>query len=157
MVDNRTNFAKDISFILRRDYGDKLLIFQTEIPLSIRAAETSARGKSIYAYDAHGLAAKAYEAFMKEVRDIGGKQRKRQQIFSALSLYRHCPVSLASFAGEPSQSIGKAFPQKLCHRTLGGAIIVQICLIFTAFIGEEPTITETAWLLRYMSMLRNSV
>jgi cellulose biosynthesis protein BcsQ len=24
MVDNRTNFAKDISFILRRDYGDKL-------------------------------------------------------------------------------------------------------------------------------------
>jgi chromosome partitioning protein len=38
MVDNRTNFAKDISFILRRDYGDKLRVFQTEIPLSIRAA-----------------------------------------------------------------------------------------------------------------------
>jgi chromosome partitioning protein len=78
MVDNRTNFARDISFILRRDYGDKLLIFQTEIPLSIRAAETSAKGKSIYLYDPHGLAAKAYEAFTKEVRDIGEKQRKRQ-------------------------------------------------------------------------------
>ncbi|WP_089612045.1 ParA family protein [Dehalobacterium formicoaceticum] len=78
MVDTRTNFAKDISFILRRDYGDKLRIFQTEIPLSIRAAETSARGKSIYLHDPHGLAAKAYEAFTKEVQDIGEKQRKRQ-------------------------------------------------------------------------------
>lgn len=78
MVDNRTNFAKDISFILRRDYGDKLLVFKTEIPLSIRAAETSAQGKSIYAFDPHGIAAKAYQAFTKEVQDIDEKQRKRQ-------------------------------------------------------------------------------
>ena len=78
MVDTRTNFAKDISFVLRRDYGDKLRVFQTEIPLSIRAAETSAQGKSIYAFDPHGLAAKAYQAFTKEVQDIGEKQRKRQ-------------------------------------------------------------------------------
>ncbi len=78
MVDTRTNFAKDISFILRRDYGEKLRIFQTEIPLSIRAAETSAQGKSIYAFDPHGIAARAYEAFTKEVLDIGEKQRKRQ-------------------------------------------------------------------------------
>lgn len=78
MVDNRTNFAKDISFVLRRDYGDKLRVFETEIPLSIRAAETSAQGKSIYAHDPHGLASKAYQAFTKEVQDIGEKQRKRQ-------------------------------------------------------------------------------
>lgn len=78
MVDNRTNFARDISFILRRDYGDKLRIFQTEIPLSIRAAETSAKGKSIYLHDPHGLAAKAYEAFTKEVRNIGEKRRAKQ-------------------------------------------------------------------------------
>ncbi|MDD2491210.1 MAG: AAA family ATPase [Bacteroidales bacterium] len=78
MVDNRTNFAKDISFILRRDYGHKLRVFQTEIPLSIRAAETSAEGKSIYVHDPHGIAAKAYQAFTKEVQDIGEKQRKRQ-------------------------------------------------------------------------------
>lgn len=78
MVDNRTNFAKDISFVLRRDYGDKLRVFQTEIPLSIRAAETSAEGKSIYTHDPRGIAAKAYKAFTKEVQDIGEKQRKRQ-------------------------------------------------------------------------------
>ncbi|MFZ5945113.1 MAG: ParA family protein [Bacillota bacterium] len=78
MVDNRTNFAKDISFILRRDYGDKLRVFQTEIPLSIRAAETSAQGKSIYAFDPHGIAAKAYQAFTKEVQDIGENRRAKQ-------------------------------------------------------------------------------
>jgi len=78
MVDNRTNFAKDISFVLRRDYGDKVRVFQTEIPLSIRAAETSAQGKSIYAFDPHGIAARAYHAFTKEVLEIGEKQRKRQ-------------------------------------------------------------------------------
>ncbi|TCX48970.1 AAA family ATPase [Dehalobacter sp. 14DCB1] len=78
MVDKRTNFAKDISFVLRRDYGDKLRVFQTEIPLSIRAAETSAQGKSIYAFDPHGIAARAYQAFTKEVQDIGEKRRAKQ-------------------------------------------------------------------------------
>lgn len=78
MVDTRTNFAKDISFILRRDYGDKLVVFKSEIPLSIRAAETSSQGKSIYAFDPHGIAAKAYQAFTREVKDIGEEQRKRQ-------------------------------------------------------------------------------
>lgn len=78
MVDTRTNFAKDISFVLRRDYGDKLRVFKTEIPLAIKAAETSAEGKSIYAYDGHGKAAAAYEALTKEVLS-GGKQREKHE------------------------------------------------------------------------------
>lgn len=79
MVDNRTSFAKDISFILRRDYGDKLCVFKTEIPLSIRAAETSSEGKSIFLHDPHGIAAKAYRAFTMEVQDIGKKQRQKHE------------------------------------------------------------------------------
>lgn len=79
MVDARTNFAKDISFVLRRDYGDKLRVFKTEIPLAIKAAETSAEGKSIYAYDARGKAAAAYEALTREVIS-GGKQRAKQEV-----------------------------------------------------------------------------
>lgn len=85
MVDTRTNFAKDISFILRRDYGDKLRVFQSEIPLSIRAAETSAQGKSIYAHDPNGLAAKAYAAFSKEVQSIGSEKRRAKQHQADLS------------------------------------------------------------------------
>lgn len=76
MVDNRTNFAKEIASLLRQNYGDKLRIFKTEIPLAIKAAETSAEGKSIYSYDAHGKAATAYEALTKEILSDGRQQEK---------------------------------------------------------------------------------
>ncbi|MEK3782551.1 chromosome partitioning protein [Chlamydia abortus] len=79
MVDNRTNFAKDISFVLRRDYGDKLRVFQSEIPLSIRAAEASAKGKSIYNHDPSGQVAQAYTSFTKEVQGIGKARRQTRQ------------------------------------------------------------------------------
>lgn len=78
MVDSRTNFAKEISSLLRDNYGDKLRVFKTEIPLAIKAAETSAEGKSIYAHDAHGKAAAAYEALAKEVLGDGRKQEKHK-------------------------------------------------------------------------------
>ena len=78
MVDSRTNFAKEISSLLRNNYGDKLRVFKTEIPLAIKAAETSAEGKSIYAHDAHGKAAAAYDVLTKEVLGDGRKQEKHK-------------------------------------------------------------------------------
>lgn len=47
MVDSRTNEAKEIIASLRAHYGEKIRVFGTEIPFSVRAAETSGRGKSI--------------------------------------------------------------------------------------------------------------
>ena len=79
MVDGRTNFAKDVSYMLRNNYGDKMRVFKAEIPLAIKAAETSAEGKSIYLHDAHGKAATAYEALTKEVMS-GGKQREKHEV-----------------------------------------------------------------------------
>ena len=78
MVDSRTNFAKDVAYMLRSNYGDKLRVFKTEIPLAIKAAETSAEGKSIYTHDAHGKAAAAYESLTKEV--LGDVQREKHEI-----------------------------------------------------------------------------
>lgn len=78
MVDNRTNFAKDIAKLLRETYGSKLRIFKNEIPLSIRAAETSAVGKSIYEHDGNGKVAQAYQGFTKEVLSDGKSRRKHQ-------------------------------------------------------------------------------
>lgn len=68
MVDNRTNFAKEIGTLLRSTYGAKVL--RTEIPQSVRLAETSVEGKSIYAYEPHSKAAKAYESLTKEVLSL---------------------------------------------------------------------------------------
>lgn len=78
MLDNRTNFAKEISSLIRSTYGNNLKIFKTEIPMSIRAAETSASGKSIYAYDKNGKVAQAYKNLTKEVLESGKEQAKHR-------------------------------------------------------------------------------
>ena len=39
MVDNRTNYAKDISALVVENYGSKVRIFENSIPMSVRAAE----------------------------------------------------------------------------------------------------------------------
>ncbi len=46
MVDSRTNYAKDISALLRETYGSKIKVFVTEIPHSVRAKEISAEGNN---------------------------------------------------------------------------------------------------------------
>ena len=50
MVEGRSNFSKDIGRLLREKYGNKIKVYTTEIPRGIKAAETSAEGKSIYAF-----------------------------------------------------------------------------------------------------------
>ncbi len=67
MVDSRTNFAKDISKLVVDTYSDQIKVFETLIPLSVRAAEISAEGSSIYQYDPKGKAALAYKNLTEEV------------------------------------------------------------------------------------------
>lgn len=67
MADMRTNYSREIVDLLRGGYGDKLRIFNSIIPLSIRAAETSAEGKSIYLHDSAGKVSVAYAALTREV------------------------------------------------------------------------------------------
>lgn len=67
MIDLRTNFAKDIVAILKEGYGEKVTIFSESIPLSVRVAESSAEGKSIYAHDPMGKASHAYLSLVEEV------------------------------------------------------------------------------------------
>ena len=67
MVDSRTNFAKDISRLVVDTYSDQIKVFETLIPLSVRAAEISAEGSSIYQYDPKGKAALAYKNLTEEV------------------------------------------------------------------------------------------
>ena len=62
MVDNRTNYSKDISALLIENYGSKVRIFENSIPMSVRAAEISAEGVSIYQHDPNGKVASAYQS-----------------------------------------------------------------------------------------------
>ncbi len=67
MVDNRTNYARDISLMVYDTYSANIKVFETEIPLSVRAAEVCVEGSSIYSYDPKGKVAFAYMALTKEV------------------------------------------------------------------------------------------
>lgn len=67
MVDNRTNYAKDISTLLIENYGSRVKIFKESIPMSVRAAEISAEGVSIYQHDPNGKVASAYQSLTEEL------------------------------------------------------------------------------------------
>lgn len=70
MVDSRTNNAKDIIETLRDTVGQNIRIFDTEIPHSVRAAECSLTGESIFTHDKTGKVAAAYENLTKEVEQL---------------------------------------------------------------------------------------
>lgn len=54
------------------------------------------------------------------------------------------PVPLASFAGEPSQNIGKSFVKSFAAVCLEGAIIVLACIIFSVFAASPPVVDTSA-------------
>ena len=79
MVMTRTNISKEITALVKSAYGQKIKVFESEIPHSIRAVEATAEGKSIYAYDKNGKVAEAYEQFSKEVVEIGEKAKNKNR------------------------------------------------------------------------------
>lgn len=54
------------------------------------------------------------------------------------------PIPLSTFAGEPSQNVGKSFLKSYAAVCLEGAIIVLACIIFSVFAGSPPTIDPDA-------------
>ena len=54
------------------------------------------------------------------------------------------PISLAAFAGEPTQSIGVSFLKSYAAVCLEGAIIVLACIIFSIFAASPPTVNTSA-------------
>lgn len=79
MVDGRTNNAKEIIASLRETVGSNINVFDTEIPRSVRAAECSLYGKSIFAHDRGGKVAQAYEALTKEVMELERTSKDRSR------------------------------------------------------------------------------
>ena len=79
MVMPRTNISKEITATVKSAYGQRIKVFDAQIPHSIRAVEATAEGNSIFAYDKGGKVAAAYEQFAKEVAEIGEKQKNRNR------------------------------------------------------------------------------
>ena len=77
MTDSRTNYGQQIDNLIRGAYGSKIKVFDQTIPRSVRAAEISAVGKSIFQHDPKGKVAEAYRSLTKEVMANAEKQLKR--------------------------------------------------------------------------------
>lgn len=54
------------------------------------------------------------------------------------------PIPLSTFAGEPSQNIGKSFIKSYCAVLLEGAVIVLACIIFSLFASTPPVVDANA-------------
>ena len=77
MTDSRTNYGKQIDTLIRQAYGSKIKVFDQTIPRSVRAAETSAAGKSVFQHDPKGKVAEAYQSLAREVLVDAEKRLKR--------------------------------------------------------------------------------
>jgi len=77
MTDMRTNLARQIKRMVYDQYGGRIGIFGSEVPLAVKAAEASAAGKSVFAYDPGGKVAEAYANLAKEVVERGERTRHR--------------------------------------------------------------------------------
>lgn len=77
MVDSRTNNAKEVEEAIREAYGRKIRIYDCYIPRSVRAAEISAEGKSIYLHDPGGKVAAAYTELTKCVLRDDNRRKER--------------------------------------------------------------------------------
>lgn len=54
------------------------------------------------------------------------------------------PIPLSTFAGEPTQHIGKSFLKSYAAVCLEGAVIILACIIFSAFAASPPEVDTTA-------------
>lgn len=54
------------------------------------------------------------------------------------------PIPLSTFAGEPSQNVGKSFIKGYCAVLLEGAVIVLACIIFSLFASTPPVVNTEA-------------
>lgn len=74
---NETKFRKDVVTTVKENFGKYLPVFHTVIPATVRLAEISTADKSIFLHEPRGRAAAAYDGLVKEVQEIGEKQRGR--------------------------------------------------------------------------------
>lgn len=85
LVDGRTNLAKSTVDALRDNFGSRIKIYKSAIPMAVKAAEVSSKGKSIYAYEPNSTVSKAYTNFTKEVLADG---RKKERLHASHALTR---------------------------------------------------------------------
>jgi len=71
IVDRRANLTREVIESIEQAYGRNIRIYNEHIPRSVKAAECSAQGVSIYTHDPNGKVAAAYSSIVEEVLRCG--------------------------------------------------------------------------------------
>lgn len=79
LVDKRTTLTEEVKMQLQRNYGSKVKIYNTQIPMAVNVAKSTSCGESIFSYDKNSKVADAYSLFAKEVLD-SGKEKYRNAV-----------------------------------------------------------------------------
>lgn len=77
LVDRRTKLPSTIKQELKENYGNIVKLYDTQIPCAVKIAESTSKGKSIFAYDKNSKVAQAYTSFAKEVL-LDNERRKNE-------------------------------------------------------------------------------
>ena len=83
LVDSRTKLPSEIKQEIQQQYGDIVKLYDTQIPFAIKTAESTSKGKSIFAYDKNSKVAQAYTNFAKEV--LKDNERRKDEIAKDIS------------------------------------------------------------------------
>ena len=76
---------------------------------------------------------------LETYRSNTARRRALTLLYTALA-----PIPLSTFAGEPSQNVGKSFIKSYCAVCLEGAVIVLSCIIFSLFASSPPVVNPDA-------------
>ena len=80
LVDKRTNLPRAIQQELEENYGSIVKLYDSQIPIAIKTAESTSKGKSIFAYDKNSKVAEAYSFFAKEVLKEDERERRKNAL-----------------------------------------------------------------------------
>ncbi len=79
MVRPNTVIGREIDSIVKSTYAPRIRVFDTSIPMSVRAVEATADGSSVVVYSKNSKVAQAYAKFAREVDEIGKRQREKNR------------------------------------------------------------------------------
>ena len=79
MVRPNTVIGREIDSIVKSTYAPRIRVFDTSIPMSVRAVEATADGSSVVVYSKSSKVAQAYAKFAREVDEIGKRQREKNR------------------------------------------------------------------------------
>ena len=85
LVDKRTALPRVVKQELESNYGNIVEIFDSQIPVAIKTAESTSKGKSIFAYDKASKTAGAYLSFAKEVLKEDERERRKNALAKSFS------------------------------------------------------------------------